>query len=67
MTMETSVAGGGESDSFRNNENVAYKKGMAFNMFKPSDKGENIAPRKEPIINEVMDSTLMRGVKKDIK
>ena len=58
---------GGESDSFRNNENVAYKKGMAFNMFKPSDKGENITPRKEPIINEVMNSTLMRGVKKDIK
>ena len=57
----------GESDSFRNNENVAYKKGMAFNMFKPSDKGENITPRKEPIINEVMNSTLMRGVKKDIK
>ena len=40
---------------------------MAFNMFKPSDKGENITPRKEPAVNEVLDSTLMRGVKKDIK
>ena len=67
MTMATSVAGGGGSDSFRHNENGAFKKSMSFNIIKPSDKGENITPRKEPENNEVMDSTLMRGVKEDIK
>ena len=36
-------------------------------MFKPSDKGENITPRKESAVDELLDSTLMRGVKKDIK
>ena len=36
-------------------------------MFKPSDKGKNITPMKEPETNEVMDSTLMSGVNKDIK
>ena len=40
---------------------------MAFNMFKPSDKRENITPRKESAFDELLDSTLMRGVKKDIK
>ena len=40
---------------------------MSFNMFKPSVKGEDITPRKEPENNEVLDPTLMRGVKEDIK
>ena len=53
MTM----ARGGESESYRNNEYGAYKMGMAFNMFKPSDKGEDITPMKEPENNKVMDST----------
>ena len=61
------MARGGESESYRNNEYGAYKMGMAFNMFKPSDKGEDITPMKEPENNKVMDPTLMRGVKKDIK
>ena len=61
------MARGGESESYRNNENGAYKKNMAFNMFKPSDKGEDITPMKETENNEVMDSTLMKCVKKDIK
>ena len=56
---------GGESESYRNNENGAYKKNMSFNMFKPSVKGEDITPRKEPETNEVLDSTLMRGVKEN--
>ena len=40
---------------------------MAFNMVKPSDKGENITPRKETRVDEELYSTLMRGVSKDIK
>ena len=40
---------------------------MSFNMYKPSVKGEDITPRREPETNEVLDSILMRGVKKDIK
>ena len=39
---------------------------MSFNMYKPSVKGEDITPRREPETNEVLDSILMRGVKKDI-
>ena len=66
MMMETSVAGGGETNSFRNNENVEYKKGMAFNMFKPSDKGENITPSKNITVDEIFNSTLMRGARTDI-
>ena len=40
---------------------------MAFNMFKPSDKGENITPRKETTVDEELYPTLMRGVRNDIK
>ena len=40
---------------------------MSFNMFKPSVKGEDNTPRREPETNGALDSTLMRGVKKDIK
>ena len=58
---------GGESESYRNNENGAYKKNISFNVFKPSVKGEDITPRREPENNEVLDSTLMRGVKKDME
>ena len=56
---------GGETNSFRNNENVEYKKGMAFNMFKPSDR-ESITPSKDPTVDEIFNSTLMRGARKDI-
>ena len=58
---------GGESEFYRNNENGAYKKNMSFNMFQPPVNKEDTTPRKEPETNEVLDSTLMRGVKKDIK
>ena len=58
---------GGESESYRNNVNGAYKKNMSFNMFKPSVKGEDITPRREPETNEVLDSTLMKDVKKDME
>ena len=58
---------GGESESYRNNVNGAYKKNMSFNMFQPPVNKEDITRRKEPETNEVLDSTLMRGVKKDIK
>ena len=50
--------GGGETNSFRNNDNVEYKKGMAFNMLKPSDKGENITPSKDDTVDEELQSTL---------
>ena len=59
MTMVISAAGGGgETNSFRNNDNVEYKKGMAFNMLKPSDKGENITPSKDNTVDEELQSTL---------
>ena len=35
-------------------------------MFQPSVNKDDITPRKEPETNEVLDSTLMRDVKKDI-
>ena len=57
---------GGESESYRDNVNGAYKKNMSFDMCQPSVKGEDIIPRKEPETNEVLDSTLMRDVKKDM-
>ena len=57
---------GGESESYRNNENGAYKKNMSFNMFQPPVNKDDITPRKEPETNEVLDSTLMRDVKKDM-
>ena len=45
MMMETSVAGGGETNSFRNNKYVEYKEGMAFHMFKTSDS-KTITPER---------------------
>ena len=54
MTMVISAAGGGgETNSFRNNDNVEYKKGMAFNMFKPSNNGENITPSKDITVDDI--------------
>ena len=38
---------------------------MAFNMFKPSDR-ESITPSKDPTVDEIFNSTLMRGARKDI-
>ena len=64
MMMET-VAGGGETNSFRNNKNVEYKKGMAFNMSKPSDS-ETITPKMGPTVDEVYNSTLMKDARKEI-
>ena len=58
---------GGESESYKNNENGSYKKNMSFNMFQPQVNKEDITPRKEPETNEVLESTLMRDVKEDIK
>ena len=38
MKIETLAAGGGGgTNSFRNNRNEEYKKGLSLNMFKPSD------------------------------
>ena len=62
MMMETSAAGG-ETNSFRNNRYVEYKKGMAFNMFKPSDF--DITPRKGPTLDEVYNFTIMKDARKD--
>ena len=55
----------GETNSFRNSENVEYKKGMAFNTFRPSDR-ENTTPSRDPTVDEVYNSTLMKGARREI-
>ena len=40
---------------------------MAFSMFKPSNKGENVTPSKDSTVDEELYSTLMRGVRNDIR
>ena len=40
---------------------------MSFNMFQPPVNKDDITPRKEPETSEVLDSTLMRDVKKDME
>ena len=56
---------GGETNSFRNSENVEYKKGMAFNTFRPSDR-ENITPSRDPTVDEECNSTLMKGARREL-
>ena len=58
---------GGVSESYKNNENGAYKKNMSFNMFQPPVNKDDTTPRKEPETDEDLDSTFMKDVKKDIR